>query len=162
MVEPMLATITGYDIGLFVHITAVVLTFGPTFAFPVFVQIAETTAPRTVPTVLRAIGTVERFFVSPGLLVILLAGIYMLVDGSISVGESWVGLGIAAIVFLFGMDHGFFRPKIAEAMELAERDLAAADELSADYQALSRRIATAGKISSAIVLVTIFFMVVKP
>lgn len=86
----------------------------------------------------------------------------MLVDGSISVGESWVGVGIAAIVILLGMDHGFFRPKIAEAIELAERDLAGGGLLSDDYLALSKRIATGGKISGGLVLVTTFFMVVKP
>ncbi len=45
---------------------------------------------------------------------------------------------------------------------MAERDLAAGDTLSAEYEALSQKIATGGKIAGAIVAVTIFFMVVQP
>ncbi len=156
------ATITGFGVGMFVHVLAMVLAFGPTFGYPIFIAIAESSSPRSVPAVLRAIQKADRVLVSPGLIVVLLAGIYMLIDHHISAGESWVSVGFAAIVILFGMAHGFFRPNVAKALELAERDLAAGDTLSAEYEALSKKIATGGKIAGLIVAIAIFFMTVQP
>jgi len=158
----MTATITGFSIGLFIHVLAVVLTFGPTYGFAFFIGTAEENDPRSVPTVLRGILKVDRFLVSPGLIVILLAGIYMLADANISASESWVSVGFLAIVILFGMAHGFFRPNTKTALELAERDLGSGGTLSAEYEAVSKKLETGGKIAGAIVAIAIFFMVVQP
>ena len=158
----MSATITGFSIGLFVHVLAVVLAFGPTYGFAFFVKSAEESEPRSVPAVLRGLLQVDRYLVSPGLVVILLAGIYMLVDGEISAGESWVTVGFIAIIVLFGMAHGFFRPNTRRALELAEHDLGAGDTLGAEYEAVAKKLETGGKIAGLIVAITIFFMVVQP
>jgi uncharacterized membrane protein len=158
----MLATITGFGIGLFIHVLAVVVAIGPTFAYGVFIAAAESNSPRGVPAVLRGIQLHDRIVLTPGLIVILLAGIYLLIDGHISAGESWVTVGFLAIIALFGMVHGFFRPNAARALELAERDLAAGDTLSAEYAEVSKKLENGGKLAGAIVAVTIFFMVVQP
>ena len=158
----MLATITGFSIGLFVHVLAVVLAFGPTFGYGIFIGVAEQSSPRSIPAVLRGIQQTDRFLVRPGLIVVLLAGIYMLIDGHISASQSWVSVGFVAIVVLFGMVHGFFRPNVERALELSERDLATGDTLSAEYAAVSGKLATGGKIAGAIIAITIFFMVVQP
>jgi uncharacterized membrane protein len=162
MFPPMLATITGFSIGLFIHVLAVVLTFGPTFGYGIFIGVAEGSAPRSVPAVLRGIQATDRYLVRPGLIVVLLAGIYMLIDSSISAGESWVTVGFVAIVVLFGMVHGFFRPNTAKALELAERDLAVGDTLSVEYSAVSKKLENGGKLAGLIVAIAIFFMVVQP
>jgi uncharacterized membrane protein len=161
-VPPMLATITGFSIGLFIHVLAVVLTFGPTFGYGIFIGVAEQNAPSSVPAVLRGIQQIDRFLVRPGLIVVLLAGIYMLIEANISASESWVSVGFVAIIILFAMAHGFFRPSVEKALELAERDLSSGDTLGAEYGAVSGRLATGGKIAGAIVAITIFFMVVQP
>jgi hypothetical protein len=161
MFPPMLATITAYRVGLFIHVLAVVVMIGPTFAYGIFIGTAESSSPRSVPAVLRGVQKTDRYFVSPGLLVILLAGIYLMADGHWDASEGFIGVGFAGIVILLGMVHGFFRPNNAKALELAERDLAAGDSLSAEYAAVSRRLATAGMIAGLIVAVVIFFMVVK-
>lgn len=158
----MLATITGFSIVLFIHVLAVVLAFGPTFGYGIFIGVAEGNAPRSVPAVLRGIQQTDRFLVQPGLIVVLLAGIYMLIDADISAGESWVSVGLLAIVILFGMAHGFFRPNLEKALELAERDLGSGDTLGAEYSAVSKKLETGGKIAGAIVAIAIFFMVVQP
>jgi uncharacterized membrane protein len=158
----MLADITGYNLGLFLHVLAVVLAFGPTFCYGFFVAAAESSAPRSVPTVLRGIQTVDRYLVQPGLIVVLLAGIYLLAEADISVGESWVSIGFLAIIVLFGLSHGFFRPQTAKALELAERDLKAGDMLSDEYGAVSKRLENVGKLAGLIVAIAIFFMTVKP
>jgi uncharacterized membrane protein len=158
----MVATITGFSIALFIHVLAVVLAFGPTYGFAFFVGSAEQSEPRGVPAVLRGILQIDRYLISPGLIVILLAGIYMLIDADISAGESWVTIGFIAIVVLFGMAHGFFRPNTRRALELAERDLGAGDALGDEYLAFAKKLETGGKVAGAIVAITIFFMVVQP
>lgn len=158
----MSATITGFSIGLFIHLLAVVVAIGPTFAYGIFIAVAESSSPRSVPTVLRAIQRHDRMILSPGLVVLLLAGIYMLIDGHISAGESWVTIGFIAIIALFGMMHGYFRPNTAKALELAERDLAAGETLSAEYAKISKKLENGGKLAGAIVAIAIFFMVAQP
>ncbi len=158
----MLATITGYSVGLFIHVLAVVLAFGPIFGYGFFIAAAEANDPRSLPTVLRGVQQVDRFLVRPGLIVILLAGIYMLADADIDAGESWVSVGFVAILILFAMAHGFFRPNTQKALALAERDLGNGDALSDDYAQVAGRLETAGKLTGVVVAIAIFFMVVKP
>jgi uncharacterized membrane protein len=160
----MLATIVdpGYKIALFLHILAVVLAFGPTFGFGFFVAAAEGSSPRSVPTVLRGVQMVDRFLVQPGLVVLLLAGIYLLADGPWEAGDAFISVGFLAIIVLLGLSHGFSRPQTAKALELAERDLKAGDTLSEEYGAISKRLENVGKLAGLIVAVTIFFMAYKP
>jgi uncharacterized membrane protein len=160
----MLATIIdpGYKIALFLHILAVVLAFGPTFGYGFFVAAAEGNVPRSVPTVLRGVQMVDRYLVQPGLMILLLAGIYLLVDGPWEASDAFISIGFLAIIVLFGLSHGFFRPQTAKALELAERDLKAGDALSDEYSAISKRLENVGKLAGLIVVVTVFFMAYKP
>jgi uncharacterized membrane protein len=160
----MLATVIdpGYKIALFLHILAVVLAFGPTFGYGFFVAAAEGGSPRSVPTVLRGVQTVDRYLVQPGLVVLLLAGIYLLADGPWEAGDAFISVGFLAIIVLFALSHGFFRPQTAKALGLAERDLEAGDTLSEEYGVVSKKLESVGKLAGLIVVVTIFFMAYKP
>ena len=158
----MLATVTAYNVGLFIHILAVVLAFGPTFAYGFFIGFADAKAPAAVPAVNRAVLLTNLFLVTPAMIVALAAGIYLLAKGDISSSESWVTVGFVAIIVLFGLVHAFFNPRTRKAIELSERDLAAGGELSAEYRAVSAQMARVGQLAGLIVVVAIFFMVVKP
>jgi uncharacterized membrane protein len=155
-----LANITGYSIGLFVHIVAVVVAFGPTFAYGIFFSVLPK-YPRAAPALIEGVQRVDRYLVNTGTIVVLLAGIYLMADGNWD-GESWITVGFIAIIALLGLEHGFFRPQTAKVRELAERDLKSGDSLSGEFQELSQRIGMVGSIASLIVVVTIFFMTVKP
>lgn len=155
------ADITGYSVGLFVHILAVVLAFGPTFAYGIIFSVMPN-HPRSAPALFDAIRKVDRYLVDPGMLVVLLAGIYLMSDGHWDGSEAFIAVGFAAIIVLFGMQHAFFRPQGRKAQELAERDLKAGDSFSPEFEEISRRLGTVGPIAGLIVVVTIFFMTVKP
>lgn len=157
----MLATITGYGIGLFIHVLAVVVTFGPTFAYGIIFSLMPQ-HPRSAPAFFDAIRKVDNYLVNPGTLIVLLAGIYLMADGHWDGGEVFIAVGFVAIVVLMGLQHAFFRPQGRKAQELAERDLKAGDTFSAEFEEISRRLGTVGPIAGLIVVVTIFFMVVKP
>jgi hypothetical protein len=161
--QPPIAAIdsTGYKLVLFLHVLAVVVAFGPTFAYALFSSVSRK-YPRATPALLEGIQRSDRYLVTPGMVVLLLAGLYLLSDGPWKAGDAFIGVGIAAILVLFGLQGAFFSPQVRRAREIAERDLEAGDELSAEYAALAQRIGKVGSVAGLIVVVTIFFMAYKP
>jgi hypothetical protein len=157
----LIADITDYSVGLFIHTLAVVLAFGPTFAYGIIFSVMPK-HPRSAPAFFDAIRKVDTYLVNPGMIVVLLAGIYLLVEGPWESSEAWITVGFVAIIALFGLQHAFFRPQGRKAQELAERDLKAGDSFSAEFEEISRRLGTVGPVAGLIVVVTIFFMTVKP
>jgi uncharacterized membrane protein len=163
MFSPMLATIVdpGYKIAVFFHILAVVLAFGPTFGYALFFSVGPQ-YPRATPAILAGVQKCDRYLVNPGMIVLLLAGIYLLVDGPWETSDAFISVGFLAIIVLFGLQHAFFQPQTRRAKELAERDLKAGDELSDEFMAVSERVGKVGGLAGLIVVVTIFFMSYKP
>jgi len=163
-----LAGITGYEIGLFLHLVAVVVAFGPTFGYAFFQAVTERTNPRGVPTMFRATEMSSKYLVFPGAVVVLLAGLYLIFDGDSpwEFSDAFVGVGILAVLVLIGLIHGFFNPQGRKAIELAERDIEAAGTgdvtFSDEYWAVSKRLGQVGTLAGLIVVVTIFFMTIKP
>jgi uncharacterized membrane protein len=153
----------GYKIVLFLHVLAVVLAFGPTFGYAFFFSVAPQ-YPQATPAILAGVQKVDKYLVNPGMVVLLLAGIGLLSmsDGAWSTSDAFVGVGILAILVLFGLQHGFFQPKVREAKEIAERDLKGGDTLSPEFEALGDRIGKVGTLAGIVVVVAIFFMTYKP
>jgi predicted integral membrane protein DUF2269 len=157
----VLANVTAYSVGLFIHILAVVLAFGPTFAYGLIFSLMPK-YPRSAPAFFEAIRKVDTYLVNPGMIVVLLAGIYVMSKGNWDGGEAFIVVGFLAILVLFGLQHAFFRPQGRKAQELAERDLKQGDSFSPEFEEISRRLSMVGPIAGLIVVVTIFFMTVKP
>jgi uncharacterized membrane protein len=159
----MLATIVdpGYKFALFLHILATVLAFGPTFGYALFFSVTPQ-FPRATPAILAGVQKVDRYLVNPGIIVLLLAGIYLLADGDWETSEVFISVGFLAILVLFGLQHGFFRPQVRKARALAERDLKSGDALGEEFMAVSQRVSKVGRLAGLIVVVTIFFMTYKP
>jgi len=152
-----------YKIALFLHVLAVVLAFGPTFGYALFFSVAPQ-YPRATPAILSGVQRCDRYLVNPGMIVLLLAGIFLLVssDHVWEASDAFVSVGFLAIIVLFGLQHAFFQPQVRKAKELAERDLQAGDTLSAEFEEVSQRIGRVGTLAGLIVVVTIFFMTYKP
>ncbi|HEY7256060.1 MAG TPA: DUF2269 family protein [Solirubrobacterales bacterium] len=152
---------TGYKIGLFLHILAVVLAFGPTFGYALFFSVAPQ-YPRAVPAIFAGVQKCDRYLVNPGMVILLLAGLYLLSSGDWDAGKAFIVVGFVAIIVLFGLQHGFYQTQTRRAKELAERDLKAGDEFSDEFNAVTDRISKVGMLSGLIIVVTVFFMVYKP
>jgi uncharacterized membrane protein len=159
----MLATIgePGYKIGLFLHILAVVLAFGPTFGYAFFFSVLPQ-YPRAAPAILTGVQKCNNYLVNTGMIILLAAGVYLLIDGPWETSDTFIAVGFVAILVLFGLQHGFFRPQTRRAKELAVRDLKSGDELSDEFRAVGERIGRVGTLSGLIVAVTVFFMTYKP
>jgi hypothetical protein len=153
----------GYKILLFLHVIAVVVAIGPTFGYGFFFSVVPK-YPRSAPAMLAGIQKVDRFLVNPGMVVLLLAGIGLLStsDGVWDGSDAFVVVGFIAIIALFGLQHGFFKPQVSKAKEIAERDLESGDTLSPEFEVIGQRLSQVGGLAGLIVVVTVFFMVYKP
>jgi uncharacterized membrane protein len=151
----------GYKIALFLHILAVVLAFGPTFGYALFFSVAPQ-FPRATPAILAGVQKCDRYLVNPGMIVLLLAGLYLLSDGPWETSDAFIGIGFLAIIVLFGLQHAFFQPQVRKAKELAERDLESGDALGEEFLVVSQRVGQVGTLAGVIVVVSVFFMTYKP
>jgi uncharacterized membrane protein len=161
-----LASIEFYDVVLFLHAAAVLLAFGPTFGYAFFQGFAERFFPRSIPNVMRTFGTVDRFLVIPGMLVILATGVYLVLEGPWDWEDTFVNVGLTGIIVLLVLQFAVLGRIERRLAELAERDIAASGsgdvELSDEYWAASKRSAIWGSLAGVVILVILFFMVVKP
>jgi hypothetical protein len=162
---PVAPAAAAYEIVLAVHIMAVVLAFGWTFALPVVYVVAGRHDPRSLPVLHRIEYTIERILVNPALVLVIGAGIFLASDGH-HWSEFFVQWGLGVAIVIGGVVGSVLIPTAKRAEQAAKRDLEAAGDgefqPGAEYQALIRRLNVVGSALSALVLLTILFMAVKP
>jgi hypothetical protein len=137
-----------YDVVVSIHVMAVIAAFGIWFAYPLLV-------PRGDAAAHRAQVRVARLVVTPAGTLALLAGIYLASDRSYW-DRSWVGIGLVILIVLMGITGAYFIPRQQRLAELA--DAGAGPE----YDALAAQVARVALAAAGLVLVAVFFMVVKP
>jgi len=161
------ATITFAQFVLAIHILAVVIGFGGVFAFPLLFGATARAEPTAIPALLRTRQTLGRYLINPGLLVVVLAGIY-LASKEHQWSSFYVGWGIIAAIVLGALEGSVIIRAAGRLAPLAERDLAAtavaaggqrtSATWSGEYAALFRRFTLAGNAMAGIVALTVFFM----
>ncbi len=163
MILPLAAS--AYELVMALHIMAVVTAFGVTFAYPVIFAVGAKTQPRAMPLLHRIEYTIERWLVNPSLLVVLAAGIFLASDGH-HWSQFFVQWGFAVVIVIGAVVGAVMIPTSKKAEQAAERDIVAAGDgevvFGEEYQGLVRRLNLVGTTLSALVLLTIVFMVVKP
>jgi uncharacterized membrane protein len=152
---------TIFDIVLTVHILAVVLAFGVVFAYPLIDSQMKRAGPAALPALHRLHIVLATRLVQPAMTVVLVAGVYLALD-RYSLGDPWIGATFAILIVLFALTGAVLVPTDKRLAELAERDLAAGGEPSADYLAQSRKADLFGSIALLLVVVAIFLMTAKP
>ncbi len=156
---------SAYEIVMAIHVMAVVVAFGVTFAYPIMFAVAARRDPRALPLVHRIEYTTEQTLVNGGLLVVVAAGIFLASDGHLW-SEFFVQWGLGVAVVIGALVGSVMIPTAKRAEAAAARDLAAAGDgevvLGAEYQSLVRRLQLVGSTLSLLVLATILIMVVKP
>jgi hypothetical protein len=151
-----------FEVVLAIHIMAVVVAFGVTFAYPIMFSVGARQAPRSLPLLHRVEYSIERRLTNPGLLIVLIAGIY-LASKLHEWSSFYVQWGLGAVIVIGGGVGAIMIPTAKRAETVAARDIAAAADgedvnLSEEYRALARRLATIGALLSLLVLVTIYLM----
>lgn len=153
----MIIALSLSQVVLAVHIMAVVVAFGSLFSYPIFVAVGRRIDPRGLPFFHRMQQQLIRRLVNPGLVVVLIAGIY-LASKLDAFSKFYVGFGFVAVIALGGIAGGFLAPREGELAALAERDLADGGSLGEEYDTLSHNVGAVSGLASLIVLATIFVM----
>jgi uncharacterized membrane protein len=159
----MLAAVNALSISVFLHVSAVVIGLGATYAEAIMFPVAMKVDKRHLPYVHRLGMAINQRLATPALVVILLTGFYQVDKAGYSLGDGWISGSFLILIVLGGLIGGYFVPTDRRLAEMAERDLASeSGELSAEYQALARRIGIVGALAGVLVLVALFLMVAKP
>ena len=155
------------DFILAVHILGAVIGFGIVFAYPLLWSAAARMDPSVTPWLLRTRKQLGRYLVNPGLLVVVLAGVYLASDE-----HHWksffVAWGIIAALVIGALEGSLIMPRSGRLAEVAERDLAAtavpaggqrtSASWSPEYVAGARLLSRASVGLQLIVVVTVFLM----
>jgi hypothetical protein len=175
-VQGALLAASFYEVVLAVHIMAVVVAFGVTFAYPIMFAVGARRDPRSLPLLHRIEYTIERMLINPGLLLVVLAGVYLASKGHFW-SDFFVQWGLGAAIVIGALVGSVMIPTAKRAEAIAQRDLdgaatagaasgpatavrsaSAGVQMSEEYRALVRRLSIVGSGLSALVLVTILFM----
>src|ERR1700733_9829385 len=161
----VIPAVTFYTFALAVHIAAIVIAFGVTFAYPVMYAVGIRSESRSMPGFHRIQDSVGKFVISPFLGLALLAGIY-LASKLHTWSDFYVQWGLVVIVVLGGLGGAFFAPRERRLAELAEQDIAAVDQSSSgatvefgpEYKRIRSQLFRVNVIANVLVLLTIYFM----
>ena len=159
--------VTFYNVVVWLHISSVVIAFGPTFAFGIYFAVAGRKYPRALPAIREATITINRSMVTIGGILILITGLYLASREPWSFGDFFVIWGLIAIIVLLGLVHGFFLPNDERGLRISKRDIEAAGptgevHFSDEHTELTGRNARMGPVAGLIVILTIYVMAAKP
>ncbi len=163
----LVSAVAFQDLVLAVHILGVVVGFGVTFAYPIFFGVGSRLEPSAMPWFFRMMQLLTRQLVYPGLLIVLVCGIY-LASKEDQFHAFYVQWGFFAVIAIGAIEGGVMAPRVRKLIEVSARDLAAAPvsadsrsgafSFSADYRAAFRQLSAAGAVQAGIVVLTVFFM----
>ncbi|HEY7951587.1 MAG TPA: hypothetical protein VID70_01285, partial [Solirubrobacteraceae bacterium] len=112
----MLIALLFYEVVLAIHIAAVVMAFGVTFAYPIIFTVISRQDPRAMAALHRAELAVGQRLIQPGLAVVLIAGIYL--ASKLEVWSSfYIQWGMGAVIVLGGLGGLFFTPTARRLIE---------------------------------------------
>jgi hypothetical protein len=157
----MTLAVTFYDASVWLHVSAVVVGFGATFAESLTFPLALKVGKQHLPYVHRLGIAINQRLASPALLLIVITGVYQTADRW-EFSDFWISATFLIAIILGGMNGAYFIPGEKRLLAQVERELSGGGELSADYQRKARQMGIAGAVAGLLVLLAIFFMVAKP
>jgi uncharacterized membrane protein len=158
--------IAGYDISVFLHVTAVMVGFGTTFAEAITLPVALKFGKRHLPYVHRLGLTINKFFAIPAFVIVLATGIYQTSE-RYDFSEGWISATFALLIIIAVINAVYFIPSDRKLGALAERDIAAAGdapdfEMSDEYTKKAQVQGIFGTATGIMLVAAVFLMVTKP
>jgi len=153
-----------FEVVIALHVIAVVVAFGATFAYPVIFAVAGN-YPRSLPVVYRAIHAISQRMINPGLLAVVIFGVYL--ASKLHVWSAFfVQWGLAVAIVIGAVEGAFLGPREKRLVELAEADIDAAGAdgevvQSAEHRSLVKSVGAVGALMDLLVVVTIYLMVTR-
>jgi uncharacterized membrane protein len=154
-----------WQIALAVHVIFVVAAFGLLLAYPFIVVAVERFDRRSVPVLRRVRQLLGRSLVNPGLLIVVIAGVYLAANRH-QWSQFYVQWGIGAVLVIGALEGAYVVRQSGKLAELAARDISASPASgeitwSSEYLAARTRHDQVNALLAMIVVVTIFLMVVQ-
>ena len=161
--------VTSYEFSLFLHITAVMVGFGATFAESIMFPVAMKLSPRHLPYVHRLQLAINQYFASPALLVVLATGIYQVSESEAwEIGDGWISATLTIVIVISALLGGYFIPADRRLGPMVQREIDAAGrrrdqvDLSPEYRRQSRMEGVVGTLVGILLIVAVYLMVTKP
>ena len=120
----LVSAVALWEVVLALHILSVVVAFGATFAYPVIFAVAAK-EPRSLPTVYRMTHAISQRVITPGLLAVVVFGIY-LASKLHMWSHFFVQWGLAVAIVIGAVEGAFLGPREKRLIAVAEADIAAA------------------------------------
>jgi len=157
--------VSAYELSLFLHITAVVVGFGATFAEAIMFPVAMRLDPRHLPYVHALQLAINRYLATPALLIVLITGLYQVSEGDWELGSFWISATFAIVIIIGGLLGAYFVPADRRLGAMVTRELEAAGDgpvtLSDEYQRGARTEGLVGTVTGLLIVIAIFLMVTK-
>jgi len=166
MIEALPVAVTRYEFSIFLHITAVMVGFGATFAEAIMFPVAMKVSARHLPYVHRLQLAINQWLATPALVIVLATGIYQVGEGNWEFSQFWVSAALVIVLVIGGLLGGYFIPTDRRLAPMAERDIAASGNgevvLSDEYQRQARMEGIVGTVTGILLVVAVYLMVTKP
>ena len=157
-----LAAIDAYSISVFIHVTAVMVGFGATFAEAIMFPVAMKVGVLHLPYVHRLQLAINTRLATPAMVVILLTGIYQTIDGDWGFGSFWISATFLIVIVIGGILGAYFIPTDKRLADQAAREIEANGNVSEDYLRQARREGAIGALTGILLIAAVFLMVTKP
>src|SRR3954453_23712339 len=143
-----------YDVIKWVHIMAVVIAFGGAFTYPIWFVLVSRAPTADRAFFHRAQAFMGQRGISPGLLVLVVAGIYLASDRHYC-SKPWVTVPFVIAIILGGLGGAYFGPREKRLAELA------AGGGGAEYTRLFAQVRNVTYVALALVAIAAYMMVTK-
>jgi uncharacterized membrane protein len=169
MIDALPLAVTNYNISLFLHITAVMVGFGATFAEAIMFPVAVKAGVKYLPYVHRLQLAINQYLAGPAIAIILATGFYQVSEGNWDLGDFWISGTLTIVIVIGALLGAYFIPtdrKLAPMVEgeiaaLGNREISMAD-LSEEYQRKGRIEGIVGTITGLLLIAAVYMMVTKP
>jgi uncharacterized membrane protein len=158
--------VSTYQLSVFVHVTAVMVGFGATFAESIAFPVAMKLNPRHLPYVHSLQLAINRYFATPALVIVLLTGVYQVDKLDWGFDSGWVSGGFLIVIVIGGLLGGYFIPTDRRLGPMVEKEIQADGDgevvLSEEYQRQARIEGFVGAATGILLVIAVYLMVVKP
>jgi hypothetical protein len=155
------AEIDSYSLSVFVHVSAVVVGFGATFAEAIMFPVAMKAGVRHLPYVHKLQLAINQRLATPALAIVILTGLYQTSERW-EWDVAWINATFVIVLVIGGLLGGYFIPADRRLAAQAERELAESGEVSEDYLRQARREGMVGALTGLLLIAAVFLMVTKP
>lgn len=164
--ESLPLAVTTLQLSIWIHVTAVVVGMGMTFAEALLFPVAMKMDPRHLPYVHRMQLTINRYVANPALLLILVTGVYQVSEFNMSFGDFWISASFLIVFILGGVTGAYFIPSDRKLEAMLNKEIEAAGPgpftPSDEYLAKARIQGMLGPVMGILIVIAIYLMVVKP